>query len=73
MSEQIFSNARIVLEDRIVDGSVVVRDGLIAEIDEGASRTGEDLGGDYLFQASSSCTPTTWSPITRPAPACAGT
>jgi alpha-D-ribose 1-methylphosphonate 5-triphosphate diphosphatase len=49
MSEQIFSNARIVLEDRIVDGSVVVRDGLIAAIDEGSSRTGEDFGGDYLI------------------------
>jgi alpha-D-ribose 1-methylphosphonate 5-triphosphate diphosphatase len=49
MSEQIFSNARIVLEDRIIDGTVVVRDGLIAAIDEGASRTGEDFGGDYLI------------------------
>lgn len=49
MSEQIFSNARIVLEDRIVDGSVVVRDGLIAAIDEGSSRAGEDFGGDYLI------------------------
>jgi alpha-D-ribose 1-methylphosphonate 5-triphosphate diphosphatase len=49
MSEQIFSNARIVLEDRIVEGSVLVRDGKIAEIDEGASRTGEDFGGDYLI------------------------
>ncbi|NBB48451.1 alpha-D-ribose 1-methylphosphonate 5-triphosphate diphosphatase [Rhizobium sp. CRIBSB] len=49
MSEQIFSNARIVLEDRIVDGSVVVRDGLIAAIDQGPSRTGEDFGGDFLI------------------------
>jgi alpha-D-ribose 1-methylphosphonate 5-triphosphate diphosphatase len=49
MSEQIFSNARVVLEDRIVEGSVLVRDGKIAEIDEGASRTGEDFGGDYLI------------------------
>ncbi len=49
MSEQIFSNARIVLEDRIVDGSVLVRDGKIASIDEGPSRTGEDFGGDYLI------------------------
>lgn len=48
MSEQIFSNARIVLEDRIVDGSVVIRNGRIAAIDEGASRSGEDFGGDYL-------------------------
>lgn len=49
MSEQIFSNARIVLEDRIVDGSVVIRDGRIAAIDEGSSRTGEDFGGDFLI------------------------
>ncbi|MDH4414485.1 MAG: alpha-D-ribose 1-methylphosphonate 5-triphosphate diphosphatase [Rhizobium sp.] len=49
MSEQIFSNARIVLEDRIIDGSLVIRDGLIAAIDEGSSRTGEDFGGDYLI------------------------
>lgn len=49
MSEQIFSNARIVLEDRIVDGSVVVHDGLITAIDEGQSRAGEDFGGDYLI------------------------
>lgn len=49
MSEQIFSNARIVLEDRIVDGSVLIRDGKIAAIDEGASKTGEDFGGDYLI------------------------
>lgn len=49
MSEQILSNARIVLEDRIVDGSVVIRDGKIASIDEGKSSTGEDIGGDYLI------------------------
>ena len=49
MSEQIFSNARIVLEDRIIDGSVLVRGGKIAAIDEGTSSTGEDFGGDYLI------------------------
>lgn len=49
MSEQILSNARIVLEDRIVDGSVIIRDGKIASIDEGRSSTGEDFGGDYLI------------------------
>lgn len=49
MSEQILSNARIVLEDRIVDGSVIIRDGRIAAIDEGSTRTGEDFGGDYLI------------------------
>ena len=49
MSEQILSNARIVLEDRIVEGSIVIRDGKIEAIDEGSSRTGEDFGGDYLI------------------------
>ncbi|MEC9462452.1 MAG: alpha-D-ribose 1-methylphosphonate 5-triphosphate diphosphatase, partial [Pseudomonadota bacterium] len=33
----------------IVDGSVVIRDGKIASIDEGKSSTGEDFGGDYLI------------------------
>lgn len=47
--EQIFSNARIVLEDSIVQGSVVVRDGKIAEITEGKSEVGEDFEGDYLI------------------------
>lgn len=47
--ETILSNARIVLEDRIISGSVILRDGLIAEIDEGASRVGEDFGGDYMI------------------------
>jgi alpha-D-ribose 1-methylphosphonate 5-triphosphate diphosphatase len=48
MADLILSNARIVLEDRIVHGSLVVRDGLIETIDEGASRVGEDLGGDFI-------------------------
>lgn len=48
MAEQIFSHARIVLEDEIVEGSLLVRDGLIADFDHGASRHGEDLGGDFL-------------------------
>ncbi len=47
--EKVFSNARIVLEDDILHGSVQVRDGLITDISEGVSRTGEDLEGDYLL------------------------
>ena len=46
--EQVFSNARIVLADRIIDGSLVVRDGLIAEFSEGVA-AGEDFDGDYLI------------------------
>lgn len=47
--ETTLSNARIVLDDEIVDGSVFLRDGLIADVSPGASAAGEDLGGDYLL------------------------
>ncbi|OCJ15184.1 phosphonate metabolism protein PhnM [Rhizobium sp. AC44/96] len=47
--ETVFSNARIVLEDEIVEGSVLVRDGKIADISTGSSRIGEDFEGDYLI------------------------
>ncbi|MDY8109903.1 alpha-D-ribose 1-methylphosphonate 5-triphosphate diphosphatase [Fulvimarina sp. 2208YS6-2-32] len=46
--ETIFTNARIVLSDEIVDGHLVLRDGRIAEI--GSGRTGgEDMGGDLMI------------------------
>jgi alpha-D-ribose 1-methylphosphonate 5-triphosphate diphosphatase len=48
-AELVLSNARIVLEDDIVSGSVLIRDGRIADISEGAARTGEDFEGDYLI------------------------
>ncbi len=50
-SSLILSNARIVLADRIVEGTVVVRDGLIKEIDEGHTPRPHDIdcGGDYLL------------------------
>ncbi|WP_426125775.1 alpha-D-ribose 1-methylphosphonate 5-triphosphate diphosphatase [Pararhizobium sp. PWRC1-1] len=47
--ETVLSNARVVLEDQILHGSVLIRDGKIADISEGASRTGEDFEGDYLI------------------------
>ena len=47
--ETAFSNARIVLEDEIIEGSVLVRDGKIADISTGSSRVGEDFEGDYLI------------------------
>ena len=47
--EHVLTNARIVLEDRIVDGSVKIVDGLIADVSEGAVSSGEDMGGDYLI------------------------
>ncbi|TCU18386.1 alpha-D-ribose 1-methylphosphonate 5-triphosphate diphosphatase [Rhizobium sullae] len=47
--EIVLSNARIVLEDEIVDGSLLIRDGKIADISKGNSANGEDFEGDYLI------------------------
>ncbi|WP_061932915.1 alpha-D-ribose 1-methylphosphonate 5-triphosphate diphosphatase [Aureimonas sp. AU22] len=48
-SEEVFTNARIVLKDEVVAGSVLVRGGRIADISSGATRTGTDCGGDHLL------------------------
>ncbi|WP_181699976.1 alpha-D-ribose 1-methylphosphonate 5-triphosphate diphosphatase [Chthonobacter albigriseus] len=45
----VLTNARIVLADRVITGSVAVRDGRIAAIDEGSAVRGEDLDGDWLI------------------------
>ncbi|EJZ21943.1 phosphonate metabolism protein PhnM, partial [Rhizobium sp. Pop5] len=47
--ETVFSNARIVLEDDILSGSILIRDGKIADISEGNSVAGEDFEGDYII------------------------
>jgi alpha-D-ribose 1-methylphosphonate 5-triphosphate diphosphatase len=47
--ETVLSNARIVLRAEIPYGSVLIRDGLIADISSGTSTAGEDLGGEYLL------------------------
>lgn len=47
--ETVFKNARIVLEDEILNGAVVIRDGRIADISSGHSGIGEDFEGDYLI------------------------
>ena len=48
-TEQILSNAQIVLENEIVQGSVLIRNGRIADISEGPGRAGEDFEGDFLI------------------------
>ena len=48
-TETILTNARLVLEDRVLAGSLVVRDGCIAEIGEGHSASGVDMDGDYII------------------------
>ncbi|HWV08602.1 alpha-D-ribose 1-methylphosphonate 5-triphosphate diphosphatase [Pseudomonas sp.] len=50
-AEQILGNARIVTADREFLGSVLLRDGLIAAVEEGPCQVpgALDLGGDYLL------------------------
>ncbi|AJY45439.1 alpha-D-ribose 1-methylphosphonate 5-triphosphate diphosphatase [Martelella endophytica] len=48
-AETIFTNARIVLEDDILEGSVLIRDGKIADISEGRMSKGENFEGDFLI------------------------
>jgi len=43
------SNAILVLEDRLITGGVIIRDGMIAEVIEGRARSGIDFAGDYLI------------------------
>ncbi len=52
MSQQnVLTNARVVLADRVIDGTVVMTDGRITDVDEKrASMAGaEDFGGDHLI------------------------
>ncbi len=50
-AEQILSNARLVLADQVIHGSLLIRDGLIADISAGASNLPEaqDLDGALLL------------------------
>lgn len=48
LGELVLTNARIVLADTVLDGSVRVDGGIITDIGP-SSRTGHDLDGDYLI------------------------
>ena len=47
--ETVLSNARLVLDEEVRHGSVLIRDGLIADIGSDRSAAGVDLGGDLLL------------------------
>lgn len=47
-TELVLANARIVLADEIVTGSLLIRDGRIAEVG-GAAAGGDDMDGDYVI------------------------
>jgi alpha-D-ribose 1-methylphosphonate 5-triphosphate diphosphatase len=51
LTEQILSNARVVGADRVFNGTVVMRDGLISDVSDGRSMLpqAQDLNGDYLL------------------------
>lgn len=48
-ADLILRNARIVLADEVIDGSLSVRDGRIVDIASGPSTVGEDCDGDYVI------------------------
>ncbi|MBO6540360.1 MAG: alpha-D-ribose 1-methylphosphonate 5-triphosphate diphosphatase [Rhizobiaceae bacterium] len=48
-AETVLRNARIVLDDEVVEGSLKFSGGDIAEFGTGASTVGEDFEGDYLI------------------------
>ena len=51
LTEQILTNAQVVGAEQVFHGTVVLRNGLIAEVSEGRSRLpqAQDLHGDYLL------------------------
>jgi alpha-D-ribose 1-methylphosphonate 5-triphosphate diphosphatase len=49
MTETVLTNARLVLGDSVLDGSIVLRDGAIGAVDAGRSAGGVDMDGDFLI------------------------
>lgn len=47
-AETVLTNARIVLADEVVEGAILLRDGVIADI-SAASAHGEDMDGDHII------------------------
>jgi alpha-D-ribose 1-methylphosphonate 5-triphosphate diphosphatase len=50
-NEQIFTGAKLVLENEVVEGSVVIKDGILADVQSGVSSLPQaiNFGGDYLI------------------------
>src|SRR5690606_40637932 len=50
-AEIIVTDARLVTAERVIEGTLVIRDGLIAEVEEGRSHLSQalDLNGDHLL------------------------
>jgi len=48
-TETIFTNAEIVLENEVLHGTIVLKDGLISDISNGCATVGEDVDGDTII------------------------
>ncbi len=48
-TETVLSNARIVLADEVLTGSILIRDGRIADISAGSVAGGDDMAGDFVI------------------------
>src|SRR3546814_17144722 len=74
MAEQVLGNARLVLVDELVHGSVLPRDGRIAEVNPGATAVpaAAALGGDTLLPGLLDLHPDHFDThvLTRPGPRC---
>lgn len=47
--DAVLTNARIVLDDALLHGSLLLRDGLVADITPGRATSGQDMDGDLLL------------------------
>jgi len=49
MNEFVLKNARLVLPDEIIEGSIRITNGIITDIASGHNRIGEDMENDYIL------------------------
>ncbi|MFV1852731.1 MAG: alpha-D-ribose 1-methylphosphonate 5-triphosphate diphosphatase [Porticoccaceae bacterium] len=51
MTEQIFTNAKLVLANEVIDGAIQIKDGLITDVSDRPSNLAgaEDMAGDYVM------------------------
>jgi hypothetical protein len=61
MTQSILTNARLVLADQVLHGSVVIDGARIVVANAGSSAVSGAIDMDGDFQASWICTPTIWS------------
>jgi alpha-D-ribose 1-methylphosphonate 5-triphosphate diphosphatase len=49
LSEIVLKNARIVLAGEVLDGSILIREGRIADVSSGSVAIGDDMAGDFII------------------------